>query len=176
MLKSLFMVASLATLAACQTANPDVVSRYDAERVSYVQDGTVLSVRPVRIDGSQSGIGGFSGAVIGGIAGSNVGGPRTGGIVGIVGAIAGGVIGNAVERGATAENGVELLIQMKNGDRRSIVQANSAEAFAPGEPVVMVTTGGRARVTRAPDVATNAAPTSYSSYPSYPAPAPAVTQ
>jgi outer membrane lipoprotein SlyB len=170
MLKQLIMVASLATLAACQTANPDVVSRYDAQRMSSVQDATVLSVRPVTIDGSQSGIGATSGAVIGGIAGSNVGGPRGSGIVGIVGAIAGGVIGNAVERDATKQNAVEILVQLKNGERRSVIQANGGEAFAAGEPVIMVVTGGRVRVMRAPPVTTgNAAPTMYPT--SYPAPA-----
>lgn len=162
MLKQLVMVAGLASLAACQTSNPDVVSRYDAQRMSSVQDATVLSVRPVTIDGTQSGLGGVSGAVVGGVAGSNVGGPRTGAIVGIVGAIAGGVIGNAVERDATKENGVEIMLQLKNGDRRSVIQANGTEQFAAGDPVVLVTTGGKVRVMRAPPVTTTgAAPTVY---------------
>jgi outer membrane lipoprotein SlyB len=167
MFKKLIMVAALGALAACQTANPDVVSRYDAQRMSSVQDATVLSTRPVTIAGSQSGVGTVGGAVIGGIAGSNVGGPRTGGIVGIVGAIAGGLIGNAVERDATQQNAVEILVQLKNGDRRSVIQGQGADAFAAGDPVIMITTGGRVRVMRAPPVTTgNAAPATY------PAPAP----
>jgi outer membrane lipoprotein SlyB len=157
MLKHFIMVASLATLAACQTANPDVVSRYDTQRMSSVQDATVLSVRPVAIDGTQSGIGGVTGAAIGGIAGSNVGGPRGSGIVGIVGLIAGGVIGNAVERNATKENGVEIIVQLKNGERRSVIQGVGADAFVTGDPVVMVTTGGRVRIMRAPPVTTGSA-------------------
>jgi outer membrane lipoprotein SlyB len=167
MLKQLIMAASLATLAACQTANPDVVSRYDTQRMSSVQDATVLSVRPVAIDGTQSGVGGVTGAVIGGIAGSNVGGPRGSGIVGIVGALAGGVIGNAVERDATKENGIEIIVQLKNGERRAVIQGNGGETFAAGDPVIMVTTGGRVRIMRAPPVTTGNA-----AYPtSYPAPA-----
>jgi len=66
----------------------------------------------------------------------------------------GGVIGNAMERGATQQNGVELLLQMRNGERRSIVQANGNEGWMVGEPVVLVTTGGRTRVTRAPATTT----------------------
>ena len=62
------------------------------------------------------------------------------------------MIGNAVERSATTQNGVELLLQMRNGERRSIVQANGNEGWIVGEPVVLVTTGGRTRVTRAPQV------------------------
>ena len=166
MFKQFVMVASLATLAACQTANPDAVSRYDAQRMSSVQDATVLSVRPVTLQGTQSGIGTVSGAVIGGIAGSNVGGPRTGGIVGLVGAIAGGLIGNAVERDATQQQAVEILVQLKNGDRRAVIQGIGSEAFAAGDPVIMITTGGRVRVMRAPPVTTgdanpNAYPAAY---------------
>ncbi|MEP6506489.1 MAG: glycine zipper 2TM domain-containing protein [Betaproteobacteria bacterium] len=167
MLKKLVMVAALGTLAACQTANPDVVNRYDAQRMSSVQDATVLSLRPVTLQGRDSGVGTVGGAVIGGIAGSNVGGPRTGGIVGIVGAIAGGLIGNAVERDATRENAVEILVQLKNGERRAVIQGLGAETFAVGDPVIMITTGGRVRVMRAPPVTTGTAtPAPYpASYP-----------
>ena len=161
-------VVALGSLAACQTANPDVVSRYDAQRMSSVQDATVLSLRPVTLAGSQSGVGTVGGAVIGGIAGSNVGGPRTGGIVGIVGAIAGGLIGNAVERDATQQQAVEILVQLKNGERRAVIQGLGSETFAPVDPVIMITTGGRVRVMRAPPVTTGAAaPAVYA-----PAPAP----
>jgi outer membrane lipoprotein SlyB len=174
MYKQLVMVASIAalgSLAACQTANPDVVNRYDAQRMSSVQDATVLSIRPVTLQGSQSGVGTVGGAVIGGIAGSNVGGPRTGGIVGVAGAIVGGLIGNAVERDATQQQAVEILVQLKNGDRRSVIQGVGSETFAAGDPVIMVTTGGRVRVMRAPPIATgNAAPNAYPT--AYPAPAP----
>jgi outer membrane lipoprotein SlyB len=173
MFKQLVMVASIAalgTLAACQTANPDVVSRYDAQRMSSVQDATVLSIRPVTLQGRDTGVGTVSGAVIGGIAGSNVGGPRTGGIVGIAGAIVGGLVGNAVERDATQRQAVEILVQLKNGERRSVVQGVGSDAFAVGDPVIMVTTGARTRVMRAPPVTTgSAAPAAYPT--AYPAPA-----
>jgi outer membrane lipoprotein SlyB len=173
MLKNIIMVASLASLGACVTSNPDVVSRYDTQRMSSVQDATVLSVRPVTVDGSQSGIGGVSGAVIGGVAGSNVGGPRGGAIVGILGAVAGGVIGNAVERNATKENAVEIMLQLKNGDRRLVTQGIGQEIFAAGEPVIIVTTGGRVRVMKAPAVTTGSAyPTTYQQPVAYPAQAP----
>ena len=39
---------------------------------------------------------------------------------------------------------------MKNGDRRAIVQAKAGETFMAGDAVVLVTTGGKTRVTRAP--------------------------
>ena len=142
----------LGVLVGCSTTSPDVIQRGDAQRLSQVQDATVLSVRPVTVDGSQSGGGGLTGAVIGGVAGSQVGGNTVGAVVGALGAVAGAVIGNAVERKVTSEDAVEVLIQLRNGERRAIVQAKGNETLVAGEPVILVTTGGKTRVTRAPAV------------------------
>jgi outer membrane lipoprotein SlyB len=150
-MKKLFVALAVVSLfAGCSTTSPDVIQREDAQRLAVVQDATVLSVRPVTVDGSQSGIGGATGAVIGGVAGSQVGGNKTGAVVGVVGAVAGAVIGNTVERFSTKESAIEILIQMRNGDRRAIVQAIGNETLVAGEPVILVTTGGKTRVTRAP--------------------------
>ena len=139
-----------ATLGACATSSPDVVQRGDAQRLSQVQDAVVLSVRPVVVDGSQSGIGATAGGVVGGIAGASVGGRREGAIVGVLAAVAGAAAGNAVERISTREEAVELLVQLKGGERRAIVQAKGSEVLNPGDAVILVTTGSKVRVTRAP--------------------------
>ena len=139
-------------LSACTTTSPDVVSRNEAQRLSTVVDAVVLSTRPVVVEGTQSGIGATAGGVIGGVAGSSVGGSRESMVVGVLGAVVGGVVGNAVERNSTREEAVEILVQLRNGDRRSVVQARASETFAPGDPVILVTTGGRVRVARAPTV------------------------
>ena len=70
--------------------------------------------------------------------------------VGVLGAVAGAALGNAVERGVTKEQAVEILLQLRNGERRAIVQAQGNENWVSGEPVIIVTTGGKARVVRAP--------------------------
>lgn len=151
-------LAAAAALAGCATSSPDVVSRNEAQRLSAVVDAVVLSTRPVTVDGNQSGIGATAGGVVGGIAGSSVGGSREAVAVGIIGAVVGGVVGNAVERQTTREEAVEILVQLKNGDRRSVVQARAGETFAPGDPVILVTTGSRVRVTRAPQVTPTSTP------------------
>lgn len=154
--------AALALLTACSTTSPDVVSRYEAQRLSRVTDATLLSARPVRVEGTQSGIGAGTGAIAGGVAGASVGGHRESIIVGVLGAVIGGIIGNTVERGSTQEDAVEILVQLRNGERRSIVQAAGNEQWAVGEPVVLVTTGNRTKVVRAPQV--------YSAPQAYPTP------
>ena len=157
--------AALALLTACTTTSPDVVSRNEAQRLSRVTDATLLSARPVTVEGTQGGLGAGSGAIAGGVAGASVGGGRGSIIVGVLGAVLGGVVGNAVERGSTQENAVELLVQLRNGERRSIVQAVGVEQWAVGEPVLLVTTGNKTKVVRAPQV--YSAPTSYSVPPSH---------
>jgi outer membrane lipoprotein SlyB len=148
--KSLIVLALAAALGACSTTSPDVVQRGDAQRLASVQDATVLSVRSVTVDGSQSGVGATTGAVLGGVAGSTRSSGREQAAIGVIGAVAGAVVGHAIERGATREDAVEILLQMKNGERRAIVQAKAGESFNAGDPVILVTTGGKTRVTRAP--------------------------
>jgi outer membrane lipoprotein SlyB len=144
------LIAGLAMLlAACSTTSPDVIQRGDAQRLSSVQDAVVINVRPVVVEGSQSGIGGTAGAVAGGVAGSSVGGRREAVVVGVLGAVAGAVIGNTVERMGTREQAVEIMVQLRNGERRAIVQAQGTEQFQPGDAVVLVSTGATTRVTKA---------------------------
>jgi outer membrane lipoprotein SlyB len=158
--KTLKVIAALAAtgvLAGCTTTSPDVISRNDAQRMSTVVDAVVLSTRNVVVDGTQSGLGAAVGSVAGGVAGSSVGGSREAVVVGVLGAVVGGVIGNAVERSTTREEAVEVLVQLKNGERRSVVQAKAGETLAAGDAVILVTTGGKVRVTKAPAVSAPAA-------------------
>ena len=156
-------IATVLALSACATSSPDTISRNEAQRMSTVLDAVVLSTRPVVVDGTQSGIGAAAGGIAGGVAGSSVGGSRESVVVGVIGAVVGGVIGNAVERSSTREEALEILVQLRNGDRRSIVQARATETFAPGDPVILISTGGRVRVAKAPGAAPAATPAPRSS-------------
>jgi outer membrane lipoprotein SlyB len=149
-MKNLLLALSVCALAACSTTSPDVISRNDAQRLSTVTDATVLSVRSVTVDGTQSGVGAAAGGVIGGVAGSARGNRRESVALGVLGAVLGGVIGNTVERASTQEDALEILVQLKGGERRSVVQAKGDENIMPGDAVILVTTGGKVRVTKAP--------------------------
>lgn len=151
-MKKLILALSVLALAACSTTSPDVISRNEAQRLSTVTDATVLSVRSVTVDGTQSGVGSAAGAVIGGVAGSSRGNNRESIALGVLGAVVGGVIGNTVERATTKEDALEILVQLKNGERRSVVQAKGDENLQAGDAVILVTTGGKVRVTKAPAV------------------------
>jgi len=116
---------SVVLLGACSTTSPDVIKPGDAQRLSQVADAVVLSVRPVVVEGSQSGGGGATGAVLGGVAGVGASSnSRSGALIGVVGAVAG----------------------------RAVVQAKGNEVFNPGDAVILVTTGGKTRVMLAPKI------------------------
>lgn len=143
--------ALVLALAACSTTSPDVVQRGDAQRMSQVQDGVLLSIRTVTVDGSQSGVGAAVGGVTGAVAGASRGaGGAESQVIGLLVGVAGAVAGNTIERMATREDAHELLIQLKGGERRAIVQAKGSETLVPGDAVIIITTGGKVRVTKAP--------------------------
>ncbi|KRI01610.1 hypothetical protein [Curvibacter sp. PAE-UM] len=150
-MKKLWMWGFVLALAGCASSSPDVIQRGDAQRLSTVVDAVVLSVRTVTVEGSQSGVGATTGGVVGGLAGYGAGsGQREAQIIGILGAAAGAVAGNVIERAGTREEAYEILVQLKNGERRALVQAKGAEVFQPGEAVILITTSGKVRVAKAP--------------------------
>jgi len=151
LIQSTVIAISATLLAACATSSPDVIQRGDAQRLSQVQDGVVLSVRDVVVDGSQSGIGATVGGVAGAVAGATRGGSSAeSNVIGLLVGVAGAAAGNAIERMATRENAVEVLVQLKGGERRAVVQAKGEQTLIPGDAVILVTTAGKVRLVKAP--------------------------
>ena len=149
--QSLVLVVAVTVLSACATSSPDVISRQDAQVAAQVQDGTVISIRPVTVDGSQSGMGAAAGGIVGaavGTGGSTIQREKIG--LGVLAGVAGALAGNAIERMATKEEAFEIIVQLRSGDRRAIVQAKGNETLLAGDSVIIVTSGGKVRVSRAP--------------------------
>jgi outer membrane lipoprotein SlyB len=145
------VVSIAAVLGACANSSPDMIQRGDAQRMAKVEDGVVLSIRTVTVDGSQSGVGAAVGGVVGAIGGYGGSGvQREAQVLGVLAGVAGAAAGNAIERFSTKEEAVEILVQLKGGERRAIVQAKAAEKLEAGDPVIIVTTGSKVRVTKAP--------------------------
>jgi len=71
-------------------------------------------------------------------------------VLGVLAGVAGAAAGNAIERFSTKEEAFEILVQLKGGERRAIVQAKGTEILVAGDPVIIVTTGNKVRVTKAP--------------------------
>ncbi len=152
LLSTVVSASLVLTLGACASSSPDVIQRGDAQRLSQVEDGVVLTVRNVVVDGSQSGIGAAVGGVTGAVAGATRGGSSAeSNVIGVLVGVAGAVAGNTIERFATREEATELLIQLKGGERRAVVQAKGGEVLVPGDKVILITTSGKVRVAKAPN-------------------------
>ena len=107
--------------------------------------GVVESVREVRIDPHQTGVGTAGGAALGAIAGSNVGG-GSGQVAGAIGgAILGGIIGQNVERSANERRGLELTVLLDSGKYVAVVQ-EADEDFRAGDRVRILSGRGATRV------------------------------
>jgi outer membrane lipoprotein SlyB len=152
MRKSVLLVASFTTMAlllgGCQSSlTGDSYSRDEARRVQTVRMGTIESLRPVKIEGTKTPIGG-GGAIVGGVAGSAVGGGRGSIVAAVIGAVAGGLAGSAAEEGLTRTQGVEITVREDDGSMRAYVQqVQQNEIFRVGERVRIMTVDGTSRVT-----------------------------
>ncbi len=119
---------AFALLAAC-TEQPSQ-NRYDSRDVGMngtVLFGTLLSQRPVKITGEDTGAGALAGGVGGGVAGSLIGAGNGSVLGALAGAIAGIFIGNEAEKSMGNRNGVEYIIALDNGTNQSIVQNIAAD-------------------------------------------------
>jgi outer membrane lipoprotein SlyB len=145
-----FAWISLGLLMVCLACVPQVSGRdygwYDARQPMLVERGVVDTVRHVALEGSQSGAGAAAGATAGAIAGSAVGQGSGSALASVAGAILGGLAGNAIEKGATAQKGLEITVRMEDGRLLAIVQGDDV-AFYPGDEVEVLTApNGKARV------------------------------
>lgn len=112
-----------------------------------VREGTVVSVRPVKIEAGKGNkvVGTVIGAAIGGIAGSQIGGGSEEQAVGaIAGATIGGVIGNEVAKGTNTRDGYAYVIDF-GGELLEITQG--ADMYIqPGTRVFVTFYSDRVRV------------------------------
>lgn len=150
--RSLFRVAwpaflSLSVAGCVAGLGGDDYSRSEARRVHEVRMGVVDHVRQVNLEGTQSGVGATAGGVVGGVAGSSVGQGKGAAVGAVIGAVAGGVAGAAAERAVTRRPGLEITVRLDSGRLIAITQEDTGEAFAVGERVRVLESGGTARVT-----------------------------
>jgi outer membrane lipoprotein SlyB len=133
-------------LVACASSNSgSVYSRDEARKVQTIRTGIVESVRQVKLEGTKSPVGTIAGGAVGGIAGSSVGGGRGSAIAAVIGAVAGGLAGSALEEGITRKDGLEITVKLNGGGLVAVVQ-EADEAFAAGDQVRLIESGGTTRV------------------------------
>ncbi len=137
---------SLSVVACAVSPAGNVYSARDAGVPSRVKIGTLVSVEPIVIQGDNTGIGAGTGAVLGGVAGSQIGGGDDEQIIaGVAGAVIGGVIGNVTERRARTTQGFRYTIDIDGEGLTTVAQADPQPVAAPGSRV-RVEFGSRVKV------------------------------
>lgn len=135
-----FAAAILAFSTAACTSNAGASQR-SASSVGYastVYTGVIQASNPVTITKDNSILGAGVGAVLGGLAGSELGGgnkAQTAGAIG--GAVLGGLAGNEAGKALGKRNGFSYIVAFDNGDVKEIVLAGDA-SYAPGTRVNVV--------------------------------------
>jgi outer membrane lipoprotein SlyB len=148
MIIAALLAPAVALTAACASLSPQDYNASEARSVETVQYGSVVSVRPVRINGDHAPVGTIAGAAVGGLLGSTVGHGSGSAAAAVLGAVGGGLAGNAIERNATTQNGEEIVVRLDNGQTIAVVQGGWQD-FAAGQRVQVVTGRGGARVEHA---------------------------
>ncbi|MEZ3498819.1 glycine zipper 2TM domain-containing protein [Pantoea sp. KPR_PJ] len=148
-----FVAVALAgiTLAGCSntsTLSGDTYSASEAKQVQSVSYGTLVSVRPVKIQGGDENnvIGAIGGAVLGGFLGNTIGGGTGRSLATAGGAIAGGLAGQGVQGAINKADGVELEIRKDDGNTIMVVQKQAATRYSVGQRVALASNGSQITV------------------------------
>lgn len=147
LISALLIVASITGCSSTplldHNGNPDSYGKTQTMNQGTVIEGTVVQVRPVRIEAS-NGVTGLS-AAAGGITGVALTRKSNGAVnalAGMAGAAAGAVIGQA----AGASIGTEIVVQLPDNSRKVIVQNGEPNRYRPGDRVYILTNGWESRV------------------------------
>lgn len=149
-LSRILLLALLAVLlgGCASSKSGNVYPRYQARQEMLVRMGMLESVRPVELEGTQTGAGTMTGAALGGLAGSNAGRGHGHIAGGIIGAVIGAIVGNAIENEATRRPGLELTVRLDDGQMIAVVQEGDPQEFRPGDRVRVLSGADGTRVTR----------------------------
>jgi len=146
----LAILATLAVLsaAACApTHSGGTYSRAQAGEEQRVSRGTILAMREVKVEGTQSGAGVIGGGILGGVAGSMLGKGSRANIAGATaGAVLGAVGGSMAESKITEQSSTEFTVREESGAIIAVVQANE-EGLREGDRVAVIR-GTRLRIVR----------------------------
>ena len=140
-------VSSLALGGCAPSMSGNVYSRDQARKATTLEEGAVVSVREVMIEGTKTPIGALGGGAVGGVLGSMVGGGKGSTLGAVVGALAGAGAGAVAEEKITQQKGLEIQVKLDSGQQLVVVQA-ADQMYQPGQRVkVLRSPDGTTRVT-----------------------------
>ena len=131
-------------LVSCFATNPSKVKTSDAQKISKVDYGIILTSLPVKIKGESNWVGATAGAMLGGLLGTQLCGDKE--IVGtkcqdigvVFGAIGGAAAGTVTQAMLGNHDGFQYIINIDNSENDSAFVQGDSEAIADGQKVIII--------------------------------------
>ncbi len=131
-------------ISGCASQTGGSFSSSQTRQAQTVTMGTITLLEPAFIENDPSLVGTMGGAVVGGVAGSAIGGGRGRILTTLGGAVLGGLLGTGIERSLNSHDALEIVVRLDNNQTIAIVQQLGAEERS-------LRVGDRVRVLRASD-------------------------
>lgn len=148
LVKPVALSICIMALGGCAThTSPQTFNQSEVGRRQTVEMGTVYALREVTIQNDSRGVARITGALLGGIAGSTIGGGNRANAAGAVaGAAAGGALGNAAATGTRP--GIEITVDLDSGLTVAVAQDGNINQFRVGDRVRVTSDGATTRISR----------------------------
>ena len=133
-----FFALFLLLISAC--ASDISADSYQASSVGQtapVDDGVIVDVRTVNIQGSDSPFGAAAGGVAGGFAASTIGRGKGSVLAAVGGALAGAMLGNFTQKELTEQTALQYFVKLSNGKVVSVIQGRK-DPLRVGQKVLVV--------------------------------------
>ena len=131
-------------LISCFSTSPTNVKSSDAQKISKIEYGTIITSLPVKIKGEGNWIGAGAGAMIGGLLGSQLCGDNE--VVGtkcqdigvVFGTIGGAAAGTVTQALLGNHNGFQYIINIDNSEKDSAFVQSDKIVIPDGQKVVII--------------------------------------
>jgi len=140
----IFSILLLFLTYSCSNTSPTNVKTSDAQKVTSIEYGTIISSYPVKIKGESNWIGATAGGMLGGLLGTAVCGEEE--IVGtkcqdiavVFGTIGGAAIGSVTQAKLGNHDGFQYIIDIETNDKDSAFVQGDEKAIKDGQRVVII--------------------------------------
>ncbi len=150
MRRALVFLVIFAHVAACSGPSRETYSASEVGQIVSVEEGRIVSARPIEIQKKRSGVGTVAGGGVGGI-GLLAAVPGLGLAGLLLGAIGGALIGTLVEDEMNHSRGTEYVVEMDDGRVVVIAQSgDDVEPLATGTEVLVQYGGNYTRLLERP--------------------------
>ena len=127
-------------LISCNTTSPNKVKKSDAQKVTNIEYGTIITSLPVKIEGESDWVGATAGAMIGGLLATQICGEEE--VLGtkcqdialVFSTIGGAALGSVIQAKLGNHDGFQYIVNIDEcGKKISDCESNQEKAFVQGD-------------------------------------------